>query len=97
MARIKLEFKDFWEAYGLKKNRLVAERAWNRLPDKDKRVALAGIRAYREECQRTGVAMCLGSNYLLNRRWEDEPDVAVKPAQMSAPSDAKELGDMDTW
>lgn len=94
MARIKLEFKDFWEAYGLKKNRLVAERAWNRLPDKDKRVALAGIRAYREECQRTGVAMCLGSNYLLNRRWEDEPDVAVKPAVMT---ETKELGDMDTW
>ena len=72
MPKTKCEFKTFWDAYALKRNRIKAERAWERLSDKDRRAALAGIAAYQQECRRTGVAVMYAQNYLACRRWEDE-------------------------
>ena len=67
-------FKAFWDAYGLKRERAAAEAVWNHLSVKDRRAAMAGIKAYREDCQRRGVAMKYAQGYLSHRRWEDETE-----------------------
>jgi len=76
MARTKDDkgFKAFWDAYGLKKDRLSAEAVWNRLSAADRRAAIAGIPAYRADCQRRGVAMKYAQGYLSHRRWEDQTE-----------------------
>ena len=73
------DFKEFWDAYGLKRDRIDAERAWNRLSASDRRAAVAGIGRYREQCRRSGVSMMYGHGYLNHRRWEDEQDASPVP------------------
>lgn len=68
-----LDFKEFWDSYALKRDRIAAERAWLRMSIKDQRAAMAGIAAYREECRRRGISMMYAQGYLNHRRWEDEP------------------------
>jgi len=85
------EFREFWDAYGLKRDRIAAERAWNSLSASDKARAVAGISAYREDCRIRGIAMMYGQGYLSHRRWEDEP------SQPDAVTTSDPLGDMDTW
>lgn len=65
-------FQQFWDAYGLKRDRLRAERAWNRLAADDKRNAIAAIAAYREDCDRRGISRMYAQGYLNARRWEDD-------------------------
>lgn len=65
-------FGKFWEAYGLKRDRVRAERAWNRLSAKDKRAALDGIKPYRQDCSVHKRMMMYAQGYLNNRRWEDD-------------------------
>ena len=67
-------FKAFWDAYGLKREKAAAEAVWNRLSAADRRAAMAGIKAYREDCQCRGVAMKYAQGYLSHRRWEDETE-----------------------
>lgn len=74
-----LDFKTFWDHYGLKRERIAAENAWDRLSAKDKRAAFNGIKRYREDCQRQGVAMKYAQGYLNHRRWEDEMDEPQQP------------------
>ena len=93
-------FGDFWDAYGLKRDRIAAERAWNRLSAKDRKAACAGIPAYSEDCRRRGIGMMYAQGYLNHRRWEDELDdggtaAGCQTPPSPAPSDA--LADMDTW
>ena len=109
--KIKIDFQDFWNAYGMKRDRIAAERAWNQLPAKDKRAALAGIPTYREDCQHRGIAMMYAQGYLKHRRWEDEPTAAAPQtwnkktvASPTRPHNdtlftptADELNDMDDW
>jgi hypothetical protein len=66
------DFQGFWDAYGLKRDRIMAERAWRRLSAKDKKAAMAGIPAYREDCLQRGISMMYAQGYLNHRRWEDE-------------------------
>lgn len=88
--KTKCEFLTFWEAYGKKRNRIAAACVWRRLPDKDRRAAIAGIASYRNECMRTGVAMMYPQNYLKYRRWTEETD------DISAPTDDP-IDDMGKW
>lgn len=67
-------FKAFWDAYGLKREKAAAEAVWNRLSAADRRAAIAGIKTYREDCQRQGIAMKYAQGYLSHRRWEDETE-----------------------
>ena len=71
------DFQTFWDQYGLKRDRIAAERTWNRLSARDRRAAVGGIAVYREECQRRGISMMYGQGYLSHRRWEDEPTEPV--------------------
>ncbi|MBO4499192.1 MAG: hypothetical protein J5732_02935 [Bacteroidaceae bacterium] len=78
-------FNEFWDAYGLKRNKLKAEPAWNRLTAQEKRAAIAGIPAYRAACQQQGIAMMYPQNYLRDHRWQDETEEASSTnAQVSA-------------
>ena len=65
-------FEEFWNAYGLKRDRIAAERAWNKLNAKDKRAAIAGIAAYTNDCEQRGISRMYGQGYLNHRRWEDD-------------------------
>lgn len=66
------EFQQFWDAYGLKRDRVAAERAWRKLSKGDRRAALAGIQRYRDDCEARGISRMYAQGYLNHRRWEDE-------------------------
>lgn len=89
-------FQSFWDAYGLKRDRIAAERAWNRLSAKDRKAACAGIGAYREDCQRRGIAMMYAQGYLNHRRWED-CITAGDDATAAGPDAAPQQPDMELW
>lgn len=84
-------FEEFWNAYGLKRDRIAAERAWNKLNAKDKRAAIAGIAAYKQDCEQRGISRMYGQGYLNHRRWEDDfcapeatASIALEKAQQVA-------------
>lgn len=67
-----ITFAQFWDAYGLKRDKIAAERAWKRLGKRDQRAAFAGIQAYREDCEKHGRMMMYAQGYITHRRWEDD-------------------------
>jgi hypothetical protein len=69
---IDTEFQKFWDTYGLKRDRVAAERAWRKLSKGDRRAALAGIQRYRDDCEARGISRMYAQGYLNHRRWEDE-------------------------
>lgn len=68
------DFQQFWDAYGLKRDRIAAQRAWSRLSAKDKESAMRGILPYRESCEQRGIRMMYAQGYINHRRWEDEEE-----------------------
>ena len=75
------DFQQFWDAYGLKRDRVAAERAWRKLSKSDRRAALAGISHYRDDCEARGIQRMYAQGYLNHRRWEDEDtDPSPNPA-----------------
>ena len=75
-------FEEFWNAYGLKRDRIAAERAWNKLNANDKRAAIAGIASYTNDCKQRGISRMYGQGYLNHRRWEDDfcaPETTANP------------------
>lgn len=94
------DFDIFWDAYGLKRDRIAAERAWKRLSAKDKKSAMAGIETYRKDCQTRGIHMMYAQGYINHRRWEDEAIAATPcPAvprrkEESKSIDAPKAGDL---
>ena len=96
--RYVVSFKDFWDAYGLKRDRISAERAWNRLSAKDKKNAFEGIGQYRDECRRSGVSMMYAQGYINHRRWEDEAIVDNQDRELSKnTADGDLFADMKMW
>lgn len=81
-------FQQFWNAYALKRDRIAAERAWNKLPAKDKRKAIEAIPAYNADCARQGISRMYAQGYLSHRRFEDDfsedPDVETAKGQECA-------------
>lgn len=65
-------FQRFWDAYGLKRDRFAAERAWKRLSAADKRKAISAIPDYNADCERRGINRMYAQGYLNHRRWEDD-------------------------
>lgn len=87
-----VSFQVFWDAYGLKRDRIAAERAWNRLSAKDRKAAFAGIAPYRNKCQQTGISMMYAQGYLNHRRWKDESN--KQPGQQNSDNVHPK---METW
>lgn len=81
-------FQVFWDAYALKRDRIAAERAWNRLTVADRRNAIAAIPQYTSDCQQRGIRRMYAQGYLSHRRWEDDfmadPDIASGPTAPEA-------------
>ena len=90
-----IPFQDFWNAYGIKRDRVAAERSWNRLSARDRRAALAGIQAYRSSCQQHGISPMYAQGYLNHRRWEDEPE--AEQAETPRPTQDDTGNDMEQW
>ena len=94
-------FPEFWNAYGLKRDRMAAEKAFLRLSAKDRLAAFNGIAAYRADCQQHGVRMMYAQGYLNHRRWEDEPEASTSASVISSqPSSSPTPGsqpDMEIW
>ncbi|MFW5563458.1 MAG: hypothetical protein ACOCNX_01025 [Prevotella sp.] len=65
-------FQQFWNAYALKRDRIAAERAWNKLRTSDRLKAYEGIAAYKRDCERRGISRMYAQGYLNHRRWEDD-------------------------
>lgn len=65
-------FQQFWDAYALKRDRIAAERAWNKLSAKDKRKAIEAIPDYTSDCAQRGISRMYAQGYLNHRRWEDD-------------------------
>ena len=80
-------FPEFWNAYGLKRDRMAAEKAFLRLSAKDRLAAFNGIAAYRADCEQRGIRMMYAQGYINHRRWEDEAPpgspYVVTPSQPS--------------
>ena len=94
------DFQTFWNTYALKRDRIAAERAWNRLSEKDKQAALAGIATYSDYCERHGICLMYAQGYLNHRRWEDEPEPVPCPAvspQENSFHTAQALADMELF
>ncbi len=92
-------FSEFWDAYGLKRDRMAAEKAFLRLSTKDRLAAFNGIAAYRADCQQRGIAMMYAQGYINHRRWEDEaPPGSPYVATPSQPSPTPgESPKMEIW
>lgn len=78
-------FQQFWDAYGLKRDRIAAERVWNRLTAKDKRMAIRAIDDYTADCARRGISRMYAQGYLSHRRFEDDFTAPDKEAPATAP------------
>lgn len=71
-THVEISFEEFWNAYGYKKSKTQAERAWNRLSSADKTNAFSSIPDYKRDCQACGRSMKYPATYLNGRTWEDD-------------------------
>lgn len=91
-------FPEFWDAYGLKRDRMAAEKAFLRLSAKDRIAAFNGIAAYRADCEQRGIAMMYAQGYINHRRWEDEIQPVESVAVQQQPSPTPDCQpDMEIW
>ncbi len=91
------EFDKFWNMYGLKRDRVSAERAWRKLSKSDRRAAISGIQRYRDDCEARGISRMYAQGYLNHRRWEDEHEVqTVLPSERPQQSSDSQP-DMAIW
>lgn len=91
-------FPEFWDAYGFKRDRMAAEKAFLRLSAKDRLAAFNGIAAYRADCQQRGIRMMYAQGYINHRRWEDERSPVETVAIPSQPSPTPgEPPKMEIW
>lgn len=70
-------FERFWNLYNFKHDKQPAEKAWNKLNNKDRAAAIAAIpnyHAYLEHKRSTGFNQnqAYAATYLNKRRWEDD-------------------------
>lgn len=91
-------FQQFWDAYGLKRDRFAAERAWNKLSATDKRKAIAAIPDYNADCQQRGINRMYAQGYLNHHRWEDDfTDDTCKAEATEIPTQVADSTSMETW
>lgn len=90
-------FQRFWDAYGLKRDRFAAERAWNRLSATDKRKAIFAIPDYNADCARRGINRMYAQGYLNHHRWEDDFADDMNVAQNNASAPVADDAPMKSW
>lgn len=88
------DFQAFWNAYALKRDRIAAERAWKKLPARDRKAAIDGIERYKTDCAKRGISRMYAQGYLNHRRWEDEEDTDTAPEKSAAPAESPVMRDV---
>ena len=78
---VERQFKLFWQAYDYKRNKERAWTAWKRLSQRDREAAMAGVEAYKADCERFQRAMAHASTYINQRRWEDDFNSGLENAE----------------
>ena len=71
-------FEIFWEAYGNKKSKEPAMKAWKRLTKEEKEKAIKRISEYKEDCRLHERQLKYPATYLNQKTWEDDFDSDVK-------------------
>lgn len=66
-----LSFEAFWSLYNHKVKRVVSEKAWERINQKDRMEAIKGIKPYDNYLARKGIGKAHASTYINQRYWED--------------------------
>ena len=66
-----LSFNAFWETYNQKVKKVMSEKAWKRLSQKDQMAAIAYVKTYDKYLSRKHVAKAAPSTYINQRYWED--------------------------
>lgn len=66
-----LSFETFWSLYNHKVKRVVSEKAWERINQKDRMEAIKGIKPYDHYLARKGVGKAHAATYINQRYWED--------------------------
>lgn len=65
-------FTLFWDKYGYKKGKENAKKAWHKLNDKEKDLAIKAIDEYKKDCRRNQRQMKHPTTYLNQKTWEDD-------------------------
>lgn len=65
-------FTIFWDKYGYKKGKENAKKAWRKLNDKEKDLAIKAIDEYKEDCRRNQRQMKHPTTYINQKTWEDD-------------------------
>lgn len=71
-------FDEFWEIYDHKKSKSVSLKAWKKITDKEKALALEAVPQYLVYIRKNNVSQCHASTWLNQKRWDD--DNTIKPA-----------------
>ncbi len=88
-----ISFADFWKIYPKKENKILAEKRWNKLKDKEHEAIIEALQKtwnpYWTKKYQTPDGK-LPTDYikapdgwLLNRKWEETPGTAASPAQIA--------------
>lgn len=85
-------FEQFWDAYGIKRDRKAAERAWNRLSRASRRAAYDGIARYKADCAARGINCMYAQGYLNHERWKDEINDSSNGATAATGTDRRKVG-----
>jgi hypothetical protein len=74
------KFHEFWDAFAYKNGKVLAEKAWSKLTDAEKKACMASVPRYVEETYLPKAGKfptrCMASTYLNQRRWEDEESLS---------------------
>lgn len=81
LEELEESFGVFWNAYGYKRNRKEAWTAWKRLSQRDREAAMAGVEAYKADCELFKRPMAHASTYIHQRRWEDDFNTGLENAE----------------
>ncbi len=68
----KITFDAFWQEYDHKRDKLKAQRCWDRLPEHKQKAAFIFIAKYKDRCKRDNVPMKYPLTYLNSECWNDK-------------------------
>lgn len=90
-----ITFQTFWDRYGKKRERSDAERAWQRLTDKEQQQAVDGLAAYHK---RQGANIPYPAAYLNQRLWQKPKRSQRGRCSTVPPSKATDpFSEMELW
>jgi hypothetical protein len=68
----KVEFEEFWNAYNYKLSKQEGIKAWAKLNEDEKRLAIMAVPKYLNFIRDKNISQALAASWLNKRRWEDD-------------------------